>query len=176
MRSDAVANRAKVVAAATVAFAEQGVDAPLDDIARIAGVGPGTVHRHFRTKADLVDAVLAQTVTDVLSVARERASASKPGEALREFLEQLVVGGAEAHELSDRLGGSAGEVGRAVADLDRELARLVSGAKDVGAVSPELSQDTLSAVIAAGHAAYTHRSGGHAALSVVLDGLFVATE
>ncbi|UYM05938.1 hypothetical protein L0C25_02365 [Solicola gregarius] len=90
------------------------------------------------------------------------------------------MAGAEAHELSHRLGGSAGEIERAVAepvaDLDRELGHLLRAAKDAGAVSPELDQAALAAVIAAAHAAYTHRSGGVAAMAIVFDGLFGAPD
>ena len=53
MRADARRSRSKLLEAATAAFAEHGADAPLDDIARRAGVGIGTLYRHFPTRTDL---------------------------------------------------------------------------------------------------------------------------
>lgn len=174
-RADAVANRAKVVAAARAAFTEHGFEVPLDDIAARAGVGPGTVHRHFPTKAELVDAVLALSVTDLVAEAQARAEADDPGPAFRAFLEHLVTAGAAAHELARRLGPAAGDVDRAVAaptaELSGWLARLRKRAQQAGAVRADLGDDDLAAVIAAGHAAYTHPAGGAHALAVVLDGL-----
>src|ERR1700704_7032774 len=57
MRADARRSRAKLIEAATIAFAENGADAPLEDIARRAGVGIGTLYRHFPTRTDLQAAV-----------------------------------------------------------------------------------------------------------------------
>jgi AcrR family transcriptional regulator len=53
LRADARQNHARLIAAATAAFAERGADAPLEDIARRAGVGIGTLYRHFPTRTDL---------------------------------------------------------------------------------------------------------------------------
>src|SRR5438876_7565800 len=59
LRADAQRNRAKVLAAAQEAFAAEGIAVPLDEIARRAGVGAGTVYRHFPTKEALFEAVIA---------------------------------------------------------------------------------------------------------------------
>src|SRR2546430_17235082 len=53
LRADARQNNARLIAAATAAFAERGAEAPLEDIARRAGVGIGTLYRHFPTRLDL---------------------------------------------------------------------------------------------------------------------------
>ena len=58
-RADAQRNRAKILAAAGEAFAVDGPDVPLDAVAALAGVGAGTVHRHFPTKESLIAAVVA---------------------------------------------------------------------------------------------------------------------
>lgn len=65
MRADAARNRDKIVEAARVAFRTRGYDAPLDDIAKAAGVGPGTLYRHFPTRESLVDAVMQAWVDRV---------------------------------------------------------------------------------------------------------------
>ena len=69
MRADARRSRAKLLTAATAAFAENGADAPLDDIARRAGVGIGTLYRHFPTRLDLQAAVFRSQVQSVCDMA-----------------------------------------------------------------------------------------------------------
>jgi len=58
MRADAQKNYDTIVAIASEVFTEKGMDAPLDEIATRAGVGPGTLYRHFPTREDLIDAVV----------------------------------------------------------------------------------------------------------------------
>jgi AcrR family transcriptional regulator len=65
VRADAARNRDKIIEAARAAFRERGFDAPLDDIAKSAGVGPGTLYRHFPTRESLVDAVMQAWVDRV---------------------------------------------------------------------------------------------------------------
>ena len=65
LRSDARQNHARLIAAATAAFAEKGADAPLEDIARRAGLGIGTLYRHFPTRLDLQAAVFRSQVGTV---------------------------------------------------------------------------------------------------------------
>jgi AcrR family transcriptional regulator len=74
LRADAERNRRQVVAAAAEVFAERGLDAPLDEIARRAGVGNATLYRRFPNRCDLVAAVFAGTLRDVVAAA-ERALA-----------------------------------------------------------------------------------------------------
>ena len=69
MRADARRSRAKLIEAATIAFAENGADAPLEDIARRAGVGIGTLYRHFPTRTDLQAGVFRSQVDAVCTTA-----------------------------------------------------------------------------------------------------------
>ena len=71
LRADAVRNRAALLAAAADEFAERGLDASVADIARRAGVGKGTVFRHFATKDDLIAAIVLDRVGE-LTTAGER--------------------------------------------------------------------------------------------------------
>ncbi|MFK4089420.1 TetR/AcrR family transcriptional regulator [Kribbella sp. NPDC020789] len=170
-RADAVANRGKVLAAARTAFAAEGLAVSLDEIARRAGVGAGTVHRHFRTKAELVEAVLAAAVGDLVAAADSAATSTDPGKALRDFLVRLVTEGAAAHELAARLQADANAVAGPVADLDRAMSLLLSRAHDAGAVRHDLDDRDLAAIVAAAHAAYVHPAGGNRAVQLVLRAL-----
>ena len=78
MRADARRSRAKLLEAATAAFAEHGADAPLDDIARRAGVGIGTLYRHFPTRIDLQAAVYRSQVQTVCDDGRRAARQHRP--------------------------------------------------------------------------------------------------
>ena len=75
MRADARRNRAKVLAAAEEAFAVDGLAVPLDDIARLAGVGAGTVYRHFPSKEALFQAVVLERIEQFAEEARGLAAA-----------------------------------------------------------------------------------------------------
>nr|WP_243757994.1 TetR/AcrR family transcriptional regulator [Allobranchiibius sp. GilTou38] len=72
------------------AFAANGVDVPLDDIARTAGVGIGTLYRHFPTREDLVLAVYAARVDDLAQRSDELARRPDSGEALHEWMREFV--------------------------------------------------------------------------------------
>src|SRR6516165_12335928 len=86
LRADARQNRARLIAAATEAFAERGADAPLEDIARRAGVGIGTLYRHFPTRLDLQAAVFRSQVESVCDMADEFLVTASPEQAFTGWL------------------------------------------------------------------------------------------
>src|SRR5881398_706607 len=90
MRADAARNRGLVLDAARTAFARHGVTASLDDVARAAGVGPGTLYRHFPTRDALVLAVIDDGLTDICSLGAELSDNSEPLEALRQWLDAYI--------------------------------------------------------------------------------------
>ena len=85
-RADARRNQEKLIAAAREAFGEHGVEAPLDDIARRAGVGPGTLYRHFPTRNALVAAVYRDDVARLAEQADDFGATLPPAEALAAWL------------------------------------------------------------------------------------------
>jgi AcrR family transcriptional regulator len=101
MRADARRNYERLLAAAGVAFAERGADdVSLEEIARRAGVGIGTLYRHFPTRQALLEAVYRDQV-DALEVrAAELVQADSPGEALAEWVRALVVFGKAKRSLT----------------------------------------------------------------------------
>lgn len=86
MRADAARNRRLLLAAAGAEFAERGLDASVADIARRAGVGKGTVFRHFPTKDDLIAAIVLDRIAGLTEVGERLVDAPDPGAALLEFL------------------------------------------------------------------------------------------
>lgn len=89
-RADAARNRESIVKAARAAFEANGVDASLDEIARSAGVGPGTLYRHFPTRDDLVAAALSEHADEVLAAGEELMTDTAPLPALQAWLHALV--------------------------------------------------------------------------------------
>src|SRR3954471_15202336 len=89
-RADARRNYDKLVAAATEAFTEHGTDASLEDIARRAGVGIGTLYRHFPNRTALMGAVFQGEMNALLTRSRELAKAPQPCTALVDWLRAIV--------------------------------------------------------------------------------------
>ena len=85
-RSDAQRNRERILEAAKEAFTRAGVDASLDEIAKEAGVGPGTLYRHFPTRETLLGAVYRTEMEKLASAERKFAEELPPVEALRAWL------------------------------------------------------------------------------------------
>ena len=89
-RADARRNRAKVLVSAQKLFAEQGLDAQIDEIARDAGVGVGTVYRHFPTKEDLLQALADERF---VGLAQAADAALEAGEIEDGFVEFMTYSG-----------------------------------------------------------------------------------
>ena len=89
-RADAQRNRERLMAVANAGFAEVGPDVSLDEIARRAGVGIGTLYRHFPTREALVEAVYRHEVDQLAEAATRLSGALRPGEALHEWMRLFV--------------------------------------------------------------------------------------
>jgi AcrR family transcriptional regulator len=85
-RSDAQRNRERILEVAKEAFTKSGASASLDDIAKQAGVGPGTLYRHFPTRDELLEAVYRTEVEKLAAAGRKLAETLPPVEALRAWL------------------------------------------------------------------------------------------
>ena len=102
MRADAARNRARVLEVAYATFAAEGLAVPIGEIARRAGVGPGTIYRHFPTKDALIEAVVSDRVRVIVEHGH-RLLADDPGTALFGFLRSIVRNSAFDHGLADAL-------------------------------------------------------------------------
>ncbi|MBN8941994.1 MAG: TetR/AcrR family transcriptional regulator [Rhizobiales bacterium] len=90
LRADARRNRDRLVEVAAAAFAEHGLDTSLEDIARRAGVGIGTLYRHFPTREHLVEVTYRREVEALIAAADELAAAGPPDAALAEWMQRFV--------------------------------------------------------------------------------------
>ena len=107
LRRDAEQNRVRILDAARVAFAERGLDVSMDEIARCAGVGVGTVYRRFPDKELLIEALFEHRLDELVTIATEAAALDDPWDALQELLERFVAVQVEDRGLRDLLLSSA---------------------------------------------------------------------
>ncbi len=90
LRRDAERNRQRILKAASEAFNERGLEVSLDEIARYAGVGVGTVYRRFRTKEELVEALFMDRLDAVAAVADDAFEVADPWSGLVSFMERMA--------------------------------------------------------------------------------------
>ena len=90
LRRDAERNRQRILEAASKAFNERGLEVGLDEIARYAGVGVGTVYRRFRTKEELVEALFMNRLDEVAAIADDAFEAADPWSGLVSFMERMA--------------------------------------------------------------------------------------
>lgn len=90
LRRDAERNRQRILTAAAEVFNDHGLEVSLDEVARHAGVGVGTVYRRFPSKEDLVEALFVERIDSVAALAEAAGEAGDPWSALVSFMEQVV--------------------------------------------------------------------------------------
>jgi AcrR family transcriptional regulator len=146
-RADSVRNREHLLAAAKAAFAEAGADVPLEEIARRAGVGIGTLYRHFPTRDAILAAVYQREVNQLSASAQTLLQTRPPGEALEAWLHLLIDYMATKRVIAPALRASTGEgskvyaaSGTAITDALNGLARAASAA---GGIRPDIGPDDL---------------------------------
>ncbi|MGW2377234.1 MULTISPECIES: TetR/AcrR family transcriptional regulator [Kitasatospora] len=179
MRADARRNRARVLEAAQAAFATDGLLVPLDEIARRAGVGAGTVYRHFPTKEALFDAVILNRMEGLVRQARELAGAGRDDEALFEFITHVARESAAKKDLIDALAGAGIDVSANLAGINRDLRsaieELLARGQRAGAVRSDVGIDALMAllrgIVLAGDRERDDKPLMERVLSVLCDGL-----
>jgi len=173
LRADARRNRARVLKAAQEAFAAEGLAVPLDEIARRAGVGAGTVYRHFPTKEALFEAV----VTDRLEALAQdgRAALREPdvGAAFFGFLTHLVADAQTKKDLADALAGAGIDLctstQEAAADLHAQLSALLKQAQQAAAVRPDIDVSDLHAIVFGALAAETRADRSGRITAIIFD-------
>jgi AcrR family transcriptional regulator len=99
LRRDAERNRRRILAAAAQVFGERGLDATLDEVARVAGVGVGTVYRRFPDKETLVTELFRDRINALVTLAEEACAAPDPWQALTAYLDHVATMMAADHGL-----------------------------------------------------------------------------
>ncbi|MFF7179569.1 TetR family transcriptional regulator [Streptomyces sp. NPDC008121] len=143
MRADARRNHERLLAEARAAFAVHGTDASLEDVARRAGVGIGTLYRHFPTRDALVNAVFQEALGALLQRSRDLAEAADPCGALTEWLRALITHAGEYRGLARALMSASCDESSALAPCSVPLRaageRLLDRAVRAGAVREDVS-------------------------------------
>lgn len=151
LRADAIANRQRILDAAEAVFSSEGVSVPIDRVAEQAGVGVGTVYRHFPTKEDLFEAIVMTRLEDLLTMARQEAASPAPGPALFSYLQQFAHQASAKHDLFDALGAAGIDFKARCTDKVNEMkgciGLLLSRAQEAGTVRGDMSVDELIGLV-----------------------------
>jgi len=179
LRADARRNRARILVAADTILAARGLSASTDEVARQAGVGIGTLFRHFPTKEALLEAVLHHRLRQLADQAQALAGAADPGAAFFDFFTRVVETAAAKQALADALSRAGVDVARATTDasqpLKAALGLLLARAQQAGAVRPEVRVADVLALLAGTARAVEHagwdREAQARVLAIIFDGL-----
>jgi AcrR family transcriptional regulator len=178
-RADARANRDRILDVAEEVFAAGGESASTEEVARLAGVGIGTVFRHFPTKAALLEAVLVRRFDHLRKQAEALLDAADPGEAFRGLFRHLVAHAAAKIAITEALldagGNRDGDAARASDGLHRAVGALLQNAQQAGAVRDDVELPEVYALLVGISRAAARAHLGEEArarlLAIVLDGL-----
>jgi len=177
-RADAVRNRERVLAAAKAVFSGGGRDASLEAVARDAGVGIGTLYRHFPTREALFEAVYRREVETLSELAEQLAGEAAPVEALRRWLRSNVEFAATKKGMSAALTLAAhgsSELSAYTFDrLSKAVGALLDRAVAAGEIRADISPEDLLRTLAGMY--YMHDQPGWQTsvvrmIDVVVDGL-----
>lgn len=152
LRSDARDNRERVLEAARAVFASDGLDVPMREIARRAGVGPATLYRRFPTKEQLVTEAFAEQLRACYAIVDEGLAEPDPWHALASVIERLCVLHARNRGFTAALTSAFPHAVNFTADRTRalaSLAELVRRARDAGALRPDVGLDDVLLVLRA---------------------------
>ena len=151
LRADARRNREKLVAVAQAAFAAADDSVPLEDIAREAGVGIGTLYRHFPTREALVEAVYAAELDDITMSAPALLDEYPPDVALRAWLDRYAQFVAVKRGMIDTLRAGWAS-GRMATPTTRErvtgaIATILTAGAGAGSLRPDVDPDDVTAIL-----------------------------
>jgi AcrR family transcriptional regulator len=150
-RADARRNYDLLVAAAREVFHDHGADAPLDDIARRAGVGNATMYRHFPTRRELIIAVYSEEVAELCARSRSLPAGDPPGDALFAWLKDFIAHVAAKRELAlsitdDRTGRQPTLFDRWHRSMHTAASTLLTRAQSAGDVRADIDASELLAL------------------------------
>ena len=150
LRADARRNREKVLAAARAVFSEQGRDAQMDDVARRAGVGVGTVYRHFPTKEALIEALMVSAFETIAAAATAALDVEDPWEAFASVLwrgAETMAGDRALSEVFASIPGATESVMPTVEGLTETMGRIIRRAQAAGVLRDDVMVDDIPMVM-----------------------------
>ncbi|MFF1903037.1 TetR/AcrR family transcriptional regulator [Kitasatospora sp. NPDC058218] len=179
LRADAARNRARLLDTATEVFTTRGVGVPTEEIARAAGVGVGTLFRHFPTKEALLEAVMVRRLEEIAARTAQLAAEADPAEAFFASFRLVIDRSAGKSDFTRALAGAGMDAHAALQEsntvIREQLAGLLARAQEVGAVRPELGLPELVALLAGTSTMTEHLTADPAAreriFEVIFDGL-----
>ena len=178
LRADARRNHEKVLAAARAVFSEHGRDAQMDDVARRAGVGVGTVYRHFPTKEALIEALMVAAFEAIAEKAESALEVEDPWEAFSSVLwrgAEIMAADRALSEVFASIPGAMESAMPTVEGLTDTMAKLIDRAQAAGVLREDMIVDDVPMVMCGIGSATKkeHRCEGawRRHLSIVLDGL-----
>lgn len=177
LRADALRNREAVLETAYRSFAAEGLSIPIDEIARRAGVGAGTVYRHFPTKNALFAAVVDHRLTQIVAAGRALLDEGDPGLALAEFIRAMALQwGAADQGLSQAIAGDGIDIDTVAPDTEAQfmslIGELLTAAKHAGTARADLTAREAKAIIVACQATQTHTPDvADRVTALILDGI-----
>ncbi|KJC42836.1 TetR family transcriptional regulator [Bradyrhizobium sp. LTSP849] len=141
-RADAQRNRILLLETAKAAFAEKGPGASLDEIARTAGVGAGTLYRHFPTRDALIEAVYRNETEQLVAAATRLAESHSPTGALREwlllFVDYMAAKQGMSEALNSIVGGTSELYSASAEQMKRAIGKLIDRAVASGDIRLDL--------------------------------------
>jgi AcrR family transcriptional regulator len=178
LRADARRNRTALVDAAREVMGRRGLDAPLDEIASVAGLGNATLYRHFPTRRDLVQAVFADQMTRYAAAVERALAESDPWVAVRGYVQEICALQAENRALAD-LVTSADFTDETRPVAVAHLRLLLERAQAAGQLRADFSVEDIALVLLA-NAGVVRRTAEHAPtasprlVALLLDGMHAA--
>jgi AcrR family transcriptional regulator len=177
-RADAQRNRERLVEVAKLAFAEAGAEVSLDEIARRAGVGIGTLYRHFPTRDAIVEAVYRREVRQLAEGAARLAGSLPAGEALHQwmrlFVEYVATKKVIASALGAIVGGAPELYASSGAQITEAMSLLVRRACESGDIRAEVDPDDLLRALVGftfGNGSPGWRASALRLIDILMDGL-----
>jgi AcrR family transcriptional regulator len=180
LRADAARNRARVLEVAYETFAAEGLSVPIDEVARRAGVGAGTVYRHFATKEALFQAVIKDRMQHLVDDGYALLESDEPGEALFIFLRSMVLQwGATDRGLAEALAGLGIDIAQAAPDAEDAflalLGELLRAAQEAGTARQDIGVREVKSILVGCQAMEAYNSAlADRVTEVVVDGLRAA--
>ena len=160
LRRDAQRNHDLLVQAARDVFAAKGLDAPLDEIARRAGVSPGTLYHRFATREALIEAAMQEHVEQAVAIAQEAYNNEDPWQGLDFLMTRVIAFQATDRGVCEAIGERrfprGSPIGRLLKQYEHLAGLVIDRAKDARQVRADFGVDDLAALVIG--AAYAIRS------------------